>query len=395
MSLVILNNTLSQSNENAYLVLLKQKRITNNKDIGRIFGSPVQKGNFIFDSGLYRQLYICNVPIGKSSHNNELFVNYIIGRKEDNNIYVTFDTNFDSNFLDEVTIKIDSSICNNCDLKNWAGCVSFDKTNITVKNPDSFALHIVPPCCFPNVKRKSEVRFLDTFNIAVEEPLENTGKVIINNKRYGISVKSLFPKINFSDQQGVNLKIYRNNEAERKYDLTDTVKIDNSFFYVSYLSAIGDSLILKRIQSEKVEGYSAGFFPYNFREKDILSDEVINPYEFRGKFLLMEFWGTWCGPCRSIHNDLINFLKENSRKINYVGIAYDDSVQLVKNYIEKSPETQRQIFIGTGTKKSIIDLFRITSYPTFILIDPKSKIVFRDTGIKGFHNLLVYFKSSQ
>ena len=80
-SSLILNNTLSQSNENAYLVLLKQKRIINNEGIGRIFGTPTQKEKFIFDSTSYKQLYVCNVPIGKDCQNNELFVNYIIGKK--------------------------------------------------------------------------------------------------------------------------------------------------------------------------------------------------------------------------------------------------------------------------------------------------------------------------
>ncbi|MEW6127355.1 MAG: TlpA disulfide reductase family protein [Acidobacteriota bacterium] len=97
--------------------------------------------------------------------------------------------------------------------------------------------------------------------------------------------------------------------------------------------------------------------------------------EFRGKYLLLEFWGTWCGPCvGEIPNFKEAYAKYKARGFEILGMDEDESVEKVKKFL-----TEKEITWTNATTPSIKDLtakrFRITAFPTTILLDPQGKIV--------------------
>lgn len=69
-----------------------------------------------------------------------------------------------------------------------------------------------------------------------------------------------------------------------------------------------------------------------------------------------------------------------------IGVCYDDNVAKVKTFIQKRQIGWNQIF-DRRDKSELGKLFEVTAYPSFILIDPQGKIVFRDGGINGFERL--------
>ena len=370
-----------------YLIILHKQKVSPNAKVGRVFGK-VTSDSIKYDFSSYMQSYICKIAIGKISQNEPRFLYYLIGKKKDKGIYVTVDANFNNNFLDDKEIKIDSALCNNCNLKNWNGTVVLKRENAINEQTDSLTLHIVLPCCFPNLKRQSENSFLDTFNIALEDPIENIGKLYVSDTINDFSIRQQFPADNFMNYKRVSIFV-KDIDNFKRYNLMDTMKIGDDFFKVNYLSSLGDSIILKKLSPENIQGSEVGFFPYSFSGKDIMSNALINPYNLNSKYLLIEFWGTWCSPCLSLHDDLVKFLKQKSNYCAYLGIAYDNNIKKVKKYILKSPELQRQIFVSNSANgiNSLVNLFKITNYPTFILIDAKSKIVFKEFGIEGFAKL--------
>lgn len=98
--------------------------------------------------------------------------------------------------------------------------------------------------------------------------------------------------------------------------------------------------------------------------------------EFRGKYLLIDFWGTWCGPCRREMPYLKAAYKRfQPRGLEILGMNTDDVEILpdVRNWLEKNGLTWTQ-----ATRESIrnvIRSFRIHSYPTTLLLDPDGKII--------------------
>jgi peroxiredoxin len=97
--------------------------------------------------------------------------------------------------------------------------------------------------------------------------------------------------------------------------------------------------------------------------------------EFRGKYLLVEFWGSWCGPCvREVANFKEAYARYRSRGFEILGMDEDQSVDDVKKFL-----TEKGINWTNATTPSIKELtakrFRIIAFPTTMLLDPNGKII--------------------
>ena len=139
-------------------------------------------------------------------------------------------------------------------------------------------------------------------------------------------------------------------------------------------------LRLKKIpQDSVIYSSQVGFNALPFSGNDFITNEKVNLENYKGKFLFMDFWGTWCGPCVA---DLPNIKKAfttlDKTKIEFLGVANDDTETLKKFLLkEKIDWKQLQCAEETG----IIDEYNITGFPTTFLIDPNGKII--DKGLHG------------
>lgn len=100
------------------------------------------------------------------------------------------------------------------------------------------------------------------------------------------------------------------------------------------------------------------------------------PFSFsnsRNKWILLDFWGTWCGPCRREHPEIEQFYKKiNSsytEKITMLTIACNDQADFVTSYMNQNKYT----FPVAISDKQIEKNYNINSYPSKILISPQGK----------------------
>ena len=64
-----------------------------------------------------------------------------------------------------------------------------------------------------------------------------------------------------------------------------------------------------------------------------LDGEIVTATDFRGKWLVINYWATWCAPCRDEMPELVKFQSENKENVQVIGIAYEDAeVQKLKNF---------------------------------------------------------------
>lgn len=98
--------------------------------------------------------------------------------------------------------------------------------------------------------------------------------------------------------------------------------------------------------------------------------------EFRGKYVLVDFWGMWCPPCRQELTYLrAAYQRFQARGFEIVGMNTDraEAIPQIKTQLERNgitwPQARRETIIAT------IRNLRIHSYPTTVLVGPDGKIL--------------------
>lgn len=98
--------------------------------------------------------------------------------------------------------------------------------------------------------------------------------------------------------------------------------------------------------------------------------------EFRGKYVLIDFWGLWCPPCRRELPYLREaYMRFQSRKFEILGMNTDTDFEFnsLKDFLKKSQINWTQAKIESI--RDVIKSYRIYSFPTTLLIDPEGKII--------------------
>ncbi|MEO0469589.1 MAG: redoxin domain-containing protein [Bacteroidota bacterium] len=111
------------------------------------------------------------------------------------------------------------------------------------------------------------------------------------------------------------------------------------------------------------------------REGESLTGEHISLKDYQGQYLLLDFWGSWCGPCvEELPYQKKAFELFKDRGFSALGVAMDDSAALT-NFLAENPVPWKQVFQNSKGEKEIIKAYSISGYPTTFLIDPKGKII--------------------
>lgn len=95
----------------------------------------------------------------------------------------------------------------------------------------------------------------------------------------------------------------------------------------------------------------------------------INLSDFRGKFVYLDFWATWCTPCLQEMKLIPNLKKKYGDKIVFVSISTDEDTLAVKKFLAKNPKYD-WVLLHYGQNKQVKEDYEIKSIPMCFLINP-------------------------
>lgn len=85
----------------------------------------------------------------------------------------------------------------------------------------------------------------------------------------------------------------------------------------------------------------------------------------KGKFVLIDFWATWCGPCRKVIPEMNEWHKKYNDKLVIIGVS-DEKAEIVK----KAKEIKIDYFSAIDTKARLKKQLEVQGIPHCILLDP-------------------------
>lgn len=110
-----------------------------------------------------------------------------------------------------------------------------------------------------------------------------------------------------------------------------------------------------------------------------LNDTTGNPIAistFQGKYLLIDFWASWCGPCRRENPNVVKLYNDFSDKgFEIIGVSFDDDRDRWIGAIHQDGLTWPHVSDLKGWKSAAGQLYAINSIPATVLLDRKGKIV--------------------
>lgn len=113
----------------------------------------------------------------------------------------------------------------------------------------------------------------------------------------------------------------------------------------------------------------------DFSQKDTLG-KMVTLKSFRGKYVLIDFWASWCGPCRAENPNLVDaFQKYASKNFTVLGISLDDNKSNWMNAIRRDKLTWTQLSDLQSWNNTVAQLYKIQSIPANLLLDPSGKII--------------------
>jgi len=302
---------------------------------------------------------------------------FAYGKDPSGQTRIVVDANNNCDFSDDVIlmpVKMDYAMLNNLDSissKN-AIIVQFERLSGNKIIEEKVPLFIIDEdnmysCTFPQYATAT----LDGEQIAICSddfitPSYGSTKIVLLDNRIRSGKKANYESI-ISPDEYIKIKgnIYKNKG----------VNLNKNVLVLEKTTLPQNQLVSTQI----------GFKTLNFEGQNFKTKSNISLDDYKGKYLLIDFWAVWCGPCiEEMPNLKALYDKRDQSKIEILGIVGGSESDALEKAIAKHSITWPQIL--SDDKNEITNKYGIKSYPTTLLINPEGIIVAKNLRGKDLEN---------
>lgn len=196
----------------------------------------------------------------------------------------------------------------------------------------------------------------------------------MDNVRWGLASETLDSLINSENRTLGNYLLFRDLRSD--IVLKGIGKIESKLNLFNKVNTVYDYRKCIEALIKERESIVAGAIAPNFTYENE-AGEMVQLNQFKGKYVLIDLWATWCAPCikEMVFLEVIQKKFEHDN-IEFIMISIDEDKDRWLRYLSENSDLDGVQLIGNdGNNSTILKDYKIGSIPNYILIDPEGKIV--------------------
>ncbi|MBD0368365.1 MAG: TlpA family protein disulfide reductase, partial [Flavisolibacter sp.] len=144
--------------------------------------------------------------------------------------------------------------------------------------------------------------------------------------------------------------------------------LDNSVRNSSLGKAVAENIAFNKVGAVGTEAL-------NFTQNDV-NGQPVSLSSFRGKYVLIDFWASWCKPCRMENPNVVKaYQKFSNKNFTILGVSLDQEKEPWIKAIEKDKLSWTQVSDLKFWSNEVAVLYHVQGIPQNFLVDPNGKIV--------------------
>lgn len=133
------------------------------------------------------------------------------------------------------------------------------------------------------------------------------------------------------------------------------------------------------LRVEGIESTQVGKIMPNFTTVATLDSSTFELNDLRGKYVLIDFWGTWCAPCIGEMPKVKAYKEKYADQLVVLGVNNGDTMDKIRDFVTPKNYDWQQILDKDGTQDLVLKL-NVAGFPTKFILSPEGEILYRFVG---------------